>query len=198
MAREPRTGRIINANPAMDKPFRTLMDAIPREDLMRALASQPQGSPFRDLLAEMTTDPGPGIPPLLVTQCRKVGVTMPMVLNLFKDAKLTEGTIRMHAGLPDVMGDVAEDARSRMRMCSRCHGKGVVLQDGKEEVCAHCEGTGKVRIVGDRHARDLMFESAGLTKKRGPLIEQNFDMRGNTSLRENMIATQDFLEPSKR
>lgn len=197
MVRELGTGRKVSRRSAADKPFRTLMDKIPRANLLRALAAKAQGSPYHKLFVLMTTN-NPlnygGPKPLLSTLCKEAGVDMGMILNLFSDGQLAEGMVRTYTALPDVMGDVAEDARSRMRMCSRCGGTGNV----EETVCAPCEGTGQVRVIGDKHARELLYKSVNLIDKpRGPLIEQNFDMRSNTDLRNTLIATQDFLEPPK-
>lgn len=197
--REPNTGRLINTRPQNDKPFRTFLDAIPRDMLEGALAAQPEESNLRTLLALMNADfPGPH-KPLLVTLCRKAGVSMNQIMNLMKDTAIAEGTVRMFTALPQVMEDVGQDAKTRTRTCSVCMGVGSVVIDaeveGTKRFCLNCEGTGKVREIGDRHARDLLFETAELTNRKVPLINQNFDLRSNSGLKEVMMATQDLLEP---
>jgi hypothetical protein len=80
---------------------------------------------------------------------------------------------------------VAEDAESRMTACSRCDGTGKVNdaipvseQEPIVRVCPVCEGTRKMRVIGDNASRDLVFESIGLTGKKGPTIaiQQNFGL----------------------
>ncbi len=130
---------------------------------------------------------------------------MQEVANLMKDTAIAEGTVRMMLHLPQVMEDVGEDAKTKKRTCSACKGTGRIRlkdEDGNEtedtEMCLNCEGTGTVREIGDKHARDLMFESGGLTNVKVPLISQNFDMRSTSGLKEVMVQTADLLEPEKR
>lgn len=203
--REPGGGRLIPTQTARDKPFRTFLDAIPREHFLGVLAAQPEESRLRSLLALMTADYSSYThPPLLVTLCKKAGVTMQDIMNLMKDHAVAEGTVKMMLSLPQVMEDVGEDAKTRKRTCTVCRGVGeieVCDSEGKPtgdmQTCLNCEGTGKVREIGDKHSRELMFETAELTNKpRGPLINQNFDLR-DTQLKQVLMATQDLMEPSK-
>lgn len=207
--REPGGGRLIPTQTARDKPFRTFLDAIPREHFLGVLAAQPEESRLRSLLALMTADYSSYThPPLLVTLCKKAGVTMQDIMNLMKDHAVAEGTVKMMLSLPQVMEDVGQDAKTRVRTCTVCLGRGHVTiaeqdADGKltgdshEEDCLNCEMTGKVREIGDKHSRELLFETAELTNKpRGPLINQNFDLR-DTQLKQVLMATQDLMEPSK-
>lgn len=201
--REPGGGRLIPTQPKADKPFRTFLDAIPREHFEGVLAAQPEESRLRSLLALMTADYSSYThPPLLVTLCKKAGVTMQDIMNLMKDHAVAEGTVKMMLSLPQVMEDVGQDAKTRNRTCTVCRGEcevevcdGEGKPTGEMRICLNCEGTGKVREIGDKHSRELLFETAELTNKpRGPLINQNFDLR-DTQLKQVLMATQDLMEP---
>lgn len=196
--RELGAGRQMTQRARVDKPFRNYLESWPRDVLIAALASQPEESRFRTLLSLMESDTTATLP----TMCRKAQVTMPMMCNLMREAAVAEGTVRMMLSLPQVMEDVGEDAKTKLRTCTVCEGEGEVQEKdgdgtpvGDKKMCLNCEGEGTIRETGDKHARDLLFETAELTNKpRGPLIEQNFDMR-DTGLRRTMAMTQDLLEP---
>jgi hypothetical protein len=72
-----------------------------------------------------------------------------------------------------------------MQACPRCDGeKFVESTRGDRKVlkpCPNCEGSGTVPVIGDKHARDLVFESMKLTRQRGTLvaIQQNIGAVGN-------------------
>src|SRR5690349_8946760 len=91
--RERNTGRMVNTLAKNDKPFRTFLDAIPRELLLGACEAQPEESRLRSLAELMKAGwIGPN-PPLLVTMCRKAGVTMNDIVSLLKDTAIAHGTV---------------------------------------------------------------------------------------------------------
>lgn len=126
---------------------------------------------------------------------RKHDMTLHELQTLYTDGQRHIGLLNIASRLPQVMEDVGEDALSKYVLCARCDGRKILVdiierdeKTGKptkteERECPVCEGVGKVRESGDKHARDLMFESMKLTKQSGPLvgIVQNFGA-GNAGL----------------
>src|SRR5262249_54480225 len=53
--------------------------------------------------------------------------------------------------------------------------------------CPECKGSGEVRMSGDKHARDLVFESMKLTGQKSPLVamQQNFVSGGSDMMLDN-------------
>jgi len=127
------------------------------------------------------------------TLCRRFDIQLPDLLDFWRNWKTNSGTIRMMEHLPQVMEDVAVDSKSRTETCPDCAGEGFVkASEEREETedqviireihkpCKRCYGRGAVRVMGNRHARDQLFEMAGLTSKtakgKAPMvaIQQNF------------------------
>jgi hypothetical protein len=110
---------------------------------------------------------------------RKFNISLHEAQCLYTDHMRYQGLLRMSSQVPQVMADVAEDAKSRMRVCPRCDGEKVVESTRGNKrgrrVCPDCKGTGEVRVIGDKHARDLVFESMKLTGQKGPLVAINQD-----------------------
>lgn len=130
---------------------------------------------------------------------RKFNISLHEIQSIYTDGKRQLGLLKMSSALPQVMEDVSEDAKSQMVLCPRCDGDKVeIIVDARndkgkvtkshEQTCRVCEGAGKVKVPGDKHARDLMFESMKLTKlPGGPLvaIQQNLG-GGGVSLDSNV------------
>ena len=113
---------------------------------------------------------------------RKFNISLHEAQCLYTDHMRHLGLLRMSNHLPQIMEDVAVDALSHMQACPRCDGEKVVESmrgDRKiRRMCPGCKGSGEVRVIGDKHARELVFESMKLIRQReGPLvaIQQNFD-----------------------
>jgi hypothetical protein len=135
------------------------------------------------------------------TLLRKFNISLHEAQSLYTDHMRCLGLLAMSNHLPEIMEDVAEDALSHMQACPRCDGeKFVESMRGDEEnvtkACPECNGSGKVRVIGDSHARDLVFESMRLIRQRGgPLvtIQQNIGTANdglNASLESVLKLTQ--------
>ena len=110
--------------------------------------------------------------------------------------------------------DMAEDARSRQKLCQRCdglarvpceeHDPGAFVdrmamvevkdEDGRpggereepvwRRVCPACDGTGKIREPGDRESRKMILEQAGLIRQ-GAAIQVNLTNYAGAGLSES-------------
>lgn len=123
----------------------------------------------------------------LAQLCRNCNIRWDEMVDFHRNFNVQQGLLRASNHLPHVMEDVAVDAKSRVQGCTRCDGAGKmgaqVSNDGEvlaePKDCPDCEGTGKVRVPGDQGARNLMFETMGLTgKSKGPLVAQQFLIAG--------------------
>ncbi len=138
-----------------------LADTLGQDELVGALHSSADERVHR--LAEMMTDPAYSRF-TLGKLCQRVGLSSIDLLDAFRKYKIDQGIIAMANRAPRIMEDVAEDAKSRMEACKKCHGKGMVKDKNTEEMshCLHCAGQGQVRVPGNYRARKLMFQALGL------------------------------------
>ena len=107
------------------------------------------------------------------------GLNFHMISREITSLYKSEGFIRSAQHLPEIMEQVAVDAKSKESACKACSGTGKV-RTGKnlaEESCKKCDGTGKVYKLGDVERLRLMFETFGLTGKAGGGVNVNLDLR---------------------
>lgn len=176
--------------------IRRLESTVGRESLMTALEDVPDQR-IQTLLM-MMTDPSYAVCtlPVLVKKC---GLTYRDVVDHFRRYKLDEGLMKFYEHVPQVMDDVGEDAKSVTKRCFRCDGEKVITVRRRQKTCPECDGKGTVRLKGDIDARKLVFESIGLTGKRGPLIAQQFNtLDAGDSLEALMGNARARLEAPKK
>jgi len=115
----------------------------------------------------------------LRTLCADARVSFHQLYLVFKDSVRArahaEALIVQSEFLPEVMRDTCLDAMAQSSLCPFCDGVGRRDLDDETLTCLQCEGTGRIRKPGSAESRKLLFDSAGLTGKRSPLvaIEQN-------------------------
>jgi len=193
-----RAGREMPAQPSQDVPMRRFRDNIDIDTLELFMSEHDKYAAF--IIALHHPDHARLS---FATICRKFNVTLHELQMLYTDGMRHIGLLNIANKLPQVMEDVAEDALAHQVLCARCDGKktlvevverdektGKILRTG-ERPCPVCNASGQVREVGDKHARDLVFESMKLTKLSGPLvaINQTFgnDAAGLDSKMEGML-----------
>lgn len=86
----------------------------------------------------------------------------------------SEGFIRAAHHIPEIMEQVAEDAKNRWEECARCNGTGKV--DSSEGVVDCGCVNGKVFVQASIDHLKLMFDTFGLTGKGGG-VNVNLDLR---------------------
>ena len=120
--------------------------------------------------------------------CADARISFPALYFIFKDALKArahaEVLIVQSQHLPAIMEDTCLDAMAQTSPCPFCDGAGSRILDGESLSCLQCEGTGKIRKPGSAESRKLVFESAGLTGKRAPLVavQQKFYTREEIGL----------------
>ena len=168
--------------PSKDKPVQTFFDTVPAQEFHDALMLSTDAK-FEQLGRSML-DPR-RIRESFAAKLIDAKLTLPELYEFWHKHQLHIGLIQIMNRVPKIMTDVATDAESRLTACSRCDGTGQVndaIPNSDQEpivrVCPACEGTRQMRVIGDKAARDLVFESIGLTGKTSPTvaIQQNFGL----------------------
>lgn len=125
--------------------------------------------------------------------CRKCRMSIQDVVEVWRNHLKTQGIVKMMGHMPEIMEDVAVDSKSKVVVCDMCQGEGR-LHDKKvnnieDPICPECHGDGKVRLLGDKDARLLAFETVGLKKGGGILVGVNIDNRkGGVPAMEDQIS----------
>src|SRR2546430_12911787 len=172
--RRDKNGRPMPVRADRDRPVQWFFENIPRATLEEAL--QLSGDPRLYRLYDALHDPAYRNTSLM-TLCRKFGIPLHDLVELWRDYNVCLGMIRMVNHLPEIMEHTAENALPRDVFCPRCDGLGNVVDWNGPRTCPICEGAGKVRVPGDNAACRLVFEIAGLIgRNRAPIvaIQQNF------------------------
>lgn len=165
---------------ALIRKGRTLYEQIGREGMLEMLVES--GSKQAMQLAELLQDPryAPESSNFsFYSLCERADLTLKDVAHLYEQYQGIVAKVRLMKHIPDVLEDVAIDAKSKDLPCVYCLGTGKALQLDKSSgefvptgfPCPECKGQGSTRQIGDKDARALVFETAGFTRK-GPLIDQ--------------------------
>jgi len=180
--RTERGGRPTRVAAYKDKPVQTFLDTVPGQEFHEALLLSTDEKFER--LGRSMLDPRRARESF-AKKLIDAKLTLPELYEFWHKHQLHIGLIQIMNRVPKIMTDVATDAESRLTACSRCDGTGKVNdaipgsdQEPIVRVCPACEGTRQMRVIGDKAARDLVFESIGLTGKTSPTvaIQQNFGL----------------------
>src|SRR5215475_10359810 len=172
-----------------DIPALRFWDSIDRDQFELALSDHAKNDKYAAFLQALSdpTYARCSFPTLL----RKFNISLHEAQSIYTDHTRHTAMLQMCSQLPQVIADVTEDAKSHMRACPRCDGEKVVVSmrgnKSTRKKCPECKGTGEVRMIGDKHARDLVFESMKLTGQKSPLVamQQNFVSGGRDMMLDN-------------
>src|SRR5215813_3976843 len=172
-----------------DLPALRFWDSIDRDQFELALSDNDRNDKYAAFLHALSdpTYARCSFPTLL----RKFNISLHEAQTIYTDHMRHMALLQMCSQLPQVVADVAEDAKSHMGACPRCDGEKVVVSTRGDKrarkKCPECKGTGEVRMIGDKHARDLVFESMKLTGQKSPLVamQQNFVSGGRDMMLDN-------------
>ncbi len=93
----------------------------------------------------------------------------------------------------EFVADVVHNAMNRDVVCPRCDGlKNVRDEEVESRTCPVCEGKGQVRVPGDPHARQLVFETMGMIGRNQPKVRIEQHVRAET-LMETLTMTQKIV-----
>ena len=192
------SGRLLPKVASQDQPLKDFIGNVDSSVIQQALVET--GDEKAIALATMMMNPTErrSFP----TLCRACGVTLQQLNELWRKHNLALGMVKMASRLPKVMEDTAQDAESRYTLCPRCDGLGTVTRAIKDdsgnlrevdEECPQCHGAREVRTPGDAKARDLTFETMGLTGKTAPMLAQQFIIGGDESFEGLIGAAQKVI-----
>src|SRR6185437_9520804 len=90
---------------------------------------------------------------------KRFNLSLADCVDLWRNFHHNLGIIKMLPHVPQVYVDTVEDAKSRSITCPECRGEGELVEgsgdDATTRTCHVCDGTKKVRIVGDKAAREI-------------------------------------------
>ena len=167
-----------------------------KEEIAKAVLFSPDEK--AELLAQSLFDPD-FAKATFARLCHRAGYTLGEVVDLIRNYKINQVVMTALDRAPSIMEGAAEDASPTTDTCPRCDGLKKVLTtipwekdaDGEPKTvvrkCPKCEGSGKIRKKGDRHARTAVFEAAGVAGKQGPAIVQNVQVNTGGPSLESVI-----------
>ena len=184
-----RKGRVMPINPVRDLAVRRFFSTVNAEHFEMFLREQADDK-FAAFVAALN-DPAYGNANFNEVM-REFNITLHEVQTIYTDGKRHMALLNMSEALPAIASDVAGDAQTKLAVCPRCDGLKQIIEGEPPIVrdCPVCKAAGEVRVPGDKHARDLVFESMKLiNQKGGPLvaIQQNFG--ADAGLDSDMEAT---------
>jgi hypothetical protein len=121
------------------------------------------------------------------TLCDKFNVSYVQVAKAYKELKHSEGLLRAADHLPEIMEQVAQDAKGKTQACPKCNGK---TEEGK--VCPACSGSGTVYVAAEVERLRLLFDMVE-PRQKGPSV--NIDLRNTdkTEKLSDLYATVDGI-----
>ena len=196
-----RTGRKLNKQPNRDKAVARFVETIDYPRLEMILAADPR----YHLLLQLMRDPlvfasGKGRLSFAAV-LRKVNVPLADIQKVYIDGSKQLGVLELANRFPAIAADIGEDARSRDEACPVCQGEGSLTMPALEDAtdaeldsaeCKACKGSGTQRVMGDKHARDMVASLLGMGPKAGVtinnLLNQNANFGGGQDRIEDLLA----------
>jgi len=196
-----RTGRKLNKQPNRDKAVARFVETIDYRRLEMILAADPR----YHLLLQLMRDPlvfasGKGRLSFAAV-LRKVNVPLADIQKVYIDGSKQLGVLELANRFPAIAADIGEDARSHDEACTVCQGIGSLPMPALEAAadaelaaagCPACKGSGTMRVMGDKHARDMVANLLGLGQKAGVtinnLLSQNANFGGGQDRIEDLLA----------
>lgn len=196
-----RSGRKLNKQPNRDKAVASFIETIDYRRLELILASDERYA----LLYAMMRDPlvfGSGKGRMsFAALIRKANVTLAEIQKTYIDGSKQLGVLELANRFPAIAADIGEDARSRDESCPVCQGSGALpsvdLENASDSEldaaqCKACKGSGSIRVMGDKHARDMVANLLGLGQKAGltinNLLSQNANYGGGQDRIEDLLS----------
>ena len=134
-AKHDKHGRLLPVRPKNDKPFRNLFKALETtgisEGFQEFLANS-ENDGLKHFGVFMLSRPGYSKDPSPPMLARDAGVSFQDIVDALKDYTKAEGFVQLLVHLPQVMGDVAQDAKAQLICCERCDGKGEIAEGGED------------------------------------------------------------------
>jgi len=122
-----------------------------------------------------------------------------MLSDEFKAIMRSDGLMRAAQHLPEIIEQVAVDAKGRDVKCKACKGAGTIARvvagkDGEADTeerdpCERCDGKGVIYQLGDADRLKMIFETFGLTGKGGGVNILNLTKVTNSESMSDLSAS---------
>jgi len=173
------THRITCLRPDHSASMREFLDDVDEDAFLGALESSSEGK-WLDLAVMLTS---PEYTHTTFPQiCFKLSIPLQDLNDFWRDSQIQRGLRLKWNKIPVIMEQTAEDAMRQPIYCDRCDGKAIIVDgmdaEGEliERTCPKCHGKGEIEAPADRHARDMVYETAGLTNKRAPMVSTQINV----------------------
>lgn len=191
-------GRSLPAQPARDEPVKRFIESVDYPRLEYLLGSDPRFTYLLQLMQEQK-----GVKRSFAAMLRRSGISLAEIQQRYIDGSKQLGMLELANRFPAIAADIGDDARTRFESCPSCLGEGFLKQvEGLEQLsdaaldnpqCPACKGEGTVRVMGDRHARDMVSNLLGLGSKQGGvtinnLLAQNSNFGGGGERVEDLLS----------
>lgn len=122
---------------------------------------------------------------------KRCGMTLPELCNLFREKSFLIGYLTFFQGIPQVVQGAVEDATPSTDICPICTGAGVIKRDNYPVKCPKCNGSGQIRVKGDKEARRDVLKAVGFLQDSPTVVNQQI---GNVTVE----GVDNFEEVMKR
>jgi hypothetical protein len=139
---------------------------------LKELASYSSDNPKVAKLLDLIDDPrfrSYGIKAL----SKRVGMTLPELINLFRNKHFMEMFIEFFDGAPEIARDTVIDAKARIDICPACQGFKTLTRKDETIICPKCNGRGVIRVGGDKEARRDVLKAIGVHQDSAQVVVNN-------------------------
>jgi hypothetical protein len=124
---------------------------------------------------------------------KRCGMTLPELCNLFREKHFLDMYFTFFGGVADIAKGAVEDAKPTTDVCPMCGGDTFVKRGEIQTPCPKCQGTGRIRVAGDKEARRDVFKAVGVIKDSPAVVNQNI---GNVTV-EGVDNFEDLMRSAK-
>ena len=196
-----RAGRKLNKQPNRDKAAKAFIETIDYRRLEMILAANSQYhlllQRMRDPLGFASGNGWKSFAALLL----KHDIPVAEIQKVYIDGSKQLGVLELANRFPAIAADIGDDARSRDESCPACQGTGSLIASAAANAadaeldagqCPSCKGSGTIRVMGDKHARDMVVGILQLGPKSGVtinnLLSQNANFGGGNDRIEDLLS----------
>ena len=194
-------GRSLNKQPNRDTAVAKFVETIDYKRLELILASDERYHLLHDMLGDPLVFASGKNRMSFAAVLRKANVSLAEIQKVYIEGSKQLGVLELANRFPAIAADIGEDARSRDEACPACQGSGSLTLPSLGEAsdadldgatCASCKGSGTIRVMGDKHARDMVANLLGLGPKAGVtinnLLNQNANFGGGQDRIEDLLS----------
>lgn len=124
---------------------------------------------------------------------KRCGMTLPELCNLFREKHFLDMYFTFFGGVAEIAKGAVEDAKPSTDVCPMCSGETTIKRGDTTRTCPKCNGTGHVRVAGDKEARRDVFKAVGVIKDSPAVVNNQI---GNMTV-EGIDNFEDLMRAAK-